>query len=74
MGLFVYNKLKPCVYLIENKDNIYIPFYKVLYKKQKEFSTFQLINIPLPDNRIISMMAEGDTLVMQQSRLYLSKY
>lgn len=74
IGLFVFTDQKSCIYLIENKDEIYIPYYKFLYKKQTDLSTFQLNNIPLPDNQIISMLAAGDTLVLQQSRLHLSKY
>ena len=74
MGLNFYPKHKSCIYLCENKDNIYVPYMEILYEKQGKTATYKLNNIPLSDAQIMSKIAEGDTLVLQQSRLYLSKY
>jgi len=74
IGLNFYSKQKSCIYLTEDKKGIYIPFIEMLYKNQGKSATYKLNNIPLLDNQIISKIAEGDTLVLQQSRLYLSKY
>jgi len=74
MGLNFFSQYKYCLYLAKNKESIYIPYMNVLYKKQGKIITYRLNNIPLSDNQIISQIAEGDTLVLQQSRLYLSKY
>jgi hypothetical protein len=73
MGLNIYSEQKSCVYLIENNSDIYILYFTVLYKKQTETATYKLNNISLPDDKIISQLAENDTLVVQQSKLYLSK-
>ena len=73
-GFNFYLKQKSCIYLAEGKTGIYIPFIEILYKNQGKVATHKLNNIPLPDNQIISKIVEGDTLVLQQSRLYLSKY
>jgi len=74
MGLNFFSQYKYCLYLAEDKDGIYIPYMEILYKNQGNTTSYNLNNIPLPDNQIISKIIEGDTVVLQQSRLYLSKY
>ena len=74
MGLNFFSQSKYCLYLAKSEEGIYIPYMEILYKNQGKIATYKLNNIPLPNNQIISKIAEGDTLVLQQSRLYLLKY
>ncbi len=70
-------EIKRCMYIIDNLKETYIPHFKMYYKKN-ELSEVRrpflaINNIPLPDNEIVSKLAEGDTLIIQPYKLYLNK-
>jgi len=68
-----YHFKKSCVYLVEDKNGIYIPHFTMLYKSAKHIVAYKVNNIPISDQQIMARLAPDDVLIIQTSKLYLLK-
>ena len=64
---------KSCVYLVEDKNGIYIPHFTMLYKNATYIVAYKVNNIPVSDRQIMARLSSDDTLIIQTSKLYLLK-
>ena len=66
-------KFKDCIYLVENPQETYLPMSAFFLSRSRSNVYQRCNNMVLKDEEIISMLNKEDTLVVQESRLFLKK-